>query len=148
MKLIRIILAGAVFAAALPVQAQFAKSEDAIKYRKAALTVLANHFSRIGAVTKGAPYNKEEVIANATLIETVSKLPWEAFVAGSDAGDTKAKPEIWSDAAKFKQTAEKLQAETAKLTIAAKSGNLEQIKAAFGAVGQTCKSCHDNFKNK
>ena len=148
MKLIRIALASLVFVAALPAQAQFSKPEDAIKYRKSAMTLMSTHFSRIGAVVKGAPYNKDEVIANAALVETMSKLPWDAFVAGSDTGETKAKPDIWTDSAKFKQSAEKLGAEVVKLSAAAKSGNLEQIKTAFGAVGQTCKSCHDNFKNK
>ena len=36
--------------------------------------------------------------------------------------------------------------EVSKLDVAAKSGNLEQIKSAVGAVGQSCKACHDNFR--
>ena len=43
----------------LPVAAQYAKPEDAIKYRKATFTVIANHFSRIGAMINGkAPAKK------------------------------------------------------------------------------------------
>ena len=34
----------------LPAQAQFAKPEDAIKYRKASFTVMAAHFGRLGAM--------------------------------------------------------------------------------------------------
>ena len=34
-----------------------------------------------------------------------------------------------------------------KLQAATKTGNLDQIKAAFGPVGQACKACHDNFRN-
>lgn len=40
----------------------------------------------------------------------------------------------------------KLREETIKLVAAAKSNDLDQLKAAFGAVGQTCKACHDNFR--
>jgi cytochrome c556 len=33
----------------------------------------------------------------------------------------------------------------AQLVAAGKSGNLDQIKAAAGAVGKSCKACHDDF---
>jgi cytochrome c556 len=129
--------------------AEFAKPEDAIKYRKSAFTLMANHFSQIGAVVKGEkPFNAAEVASNAALVETLAKLPWAAFTPGSEAGDTKAKPEIWKESDKFKAAAEKLQAETVKLNAAAKSGDLAQVKAAFGGVGQSCKACHDAYKNK
>jgi cytochrome c556 len=42
---------------ALPAAAQFAKPEDAIKYRKASFTVMSAHFGRVGAMAAGrAPY--------------------------------------------------------------------------------------------
>jgi cytochrome c556 len=36
----------------------------------------------------------------------------------------------------------------AHLNSVAKSGNLDQIKAAFGPVGQACKACHDDFRKE
>ena len=39
--------------------AQFAKTEDAIKYRAATFTVMGNHFSRIGAVIYSSYCSKE-----------------------------------------------------------------------------------------
>jgi cytochrome c556 len=38
--------------------------------------------------------------------------------------------------------------EVAKLDAAAKTGNVDQIKVAFGAVGQSCKACHDAYRAK
>jgi cytochrome c556 len=58
----------------------------------------------------------------------------------------RAKAEVWSDGAKFKAAADKMVAEVAKLDAAAKSGNLDQLKAAAGAVGSSCKACHDDFR--
>ncbi|HYC41839.1 MAG TPA: cytochrome c, partial [Noviherbaspirillum sp.] len=81
-------------------------------------------------------------------IETMSRLPWSAFPAGSDLQNSKAKPEIWKEQDKFKAGAEKMQQEVAKLSTAAKSGDLNAVKSAFGNVGQSCKSCHDNYRNK
>ena len=93
-------------------QAPFAKMEDAIKYRKNALFVMSQHFGRLGPVVKGErPYDKDEVAKNAAIAEQMSHLPWAAFVAGSDKGDTRAKPEIWTDAAKYKAAVEKMQQE-------------------------------------
>ena len=58
----------------------------------------------------------------------------------------KQPPVVWTEPAKFKEGSEKLQAETAKLNAAAKTGNLDAIKTAFGAVGQSCKACHDVYR--
>jgi cytochrome c556 len=134
-----------VFAA--PAMAQFQKPEDAIKYRKASFTVMGAHFGRIGAMASGrAPFDAAIAAENAAIVETMSKLPWVAFGAGTDKGDTRALPAIWSEQAKFKEGADKMQAEVGKLAAAAKTGNLDSVKAAFGAAGQTCKACHDNFR--
>ena len=36
--------------------------------------------------------------------------------------------------------------EVGKLNAAAKTGNLDQIKASFGEAAKTCKACHDHFR--
>lgn len=148
-KITTMALAGALLALAGVSNAQFAKPEDAIKYRKASFTVMASHFGRIGAMVNGqAPFDAAAAANNAQLVETMAKLPWAAFGPGTDKGETKAKPEIWSDAAKFKGHSDKLVAESAKLSAAAKGGNADAIKAAFGGVAATCKACHDDFRSK
>ena len=143
------VLAAAAITLSAPAAAQFAKLEDAIKYRKASLTVMAAHFSRIGAMANGrAPFDAKLAAENADIVAAMSKLPWAAFTEGSEAGDTKAKPEIWKEPAKFKAGADKLQAEATKLAVAAKTGNLDNLKAAFGPAAETCKACHDAYRNK
>jgi cytochrome c556 len=129
--------------------AQFAKAEDAIKYRKAAFTVMGTHFARIGAMVQGkAPFDAKLAAENAELVASLSKLPWAAFGEGTDLGDTKAKPEVWKDQAKFKAAAEKMQLEASKLAQAAQTGKEDAIKAAFSATGGSCKACHDDFRSK
>jgi len=132
---------------AAPAMAQFQKPEDAVKYRKAVMTIMGNHAGRLGAMANGrVAFDAKAAADSAALLETLSRLPWEAFVAGTDKGETRAKPEIWTEQAKFKEGADKLQAETAKLSAAAKTGNLDSVKTAFGSVGQTCKACHDAYQ--
>ncbi|MEA9599542.1 cytochrome c [Polynucleobacter sp. AP-Sanab-80-C2] len=150
MKLQKIILASTAVVLAIGAGAaiaQFQKPEDAIKYRQSTFTVIGNSFGKIGAVVKGeAPYNKDEVAKNAAIVAMLSTLPWQAFGLGTEGG--KAQSDIWSDNAKFKAASEKMQLAAVDLNKAAQSGDLESIKKAFGAAGQTCKGCHDDFRKK
>ena len=134
--------------ASLPAYAQFQKPEDAIKYRQSAFTVLGTHFGRIAGMAAGrVPFDAKAAADNAVIVSEMSKLPFAAFAEGTDKGmPHRAKPEIWKEAAKFKAAGEKMQAEIAKLDAAAKSGSLDAIKAAVGAVGGSCKACHDDFR--
>ena len=56
------------------------------------------------------------------------------------------KPNVWSERAKFDAAARAMQDEAAKLAVAARANNLDQLKAAFGATAATCKACHDDFR--
>ena len=146
-KILSLILAAVAVALALPAAAQFAKPEDAVKYRKASFTVMGAHFGRVGAMVSGrAPFDAKVAAENVELVAELAKLPWAAFGEGTDKGETRAKPEIWKETAKFKEASDKFQAETVKLQAAAKTGNFDMIKTAFGATGASCKACHDNFR--
>lgn len=129
-------------------QAQFAKPEDAVKYRQSALQLIASHFGRMQPVMKGqVPYDAAAIKANVELLKTLSVLPWAGFVEGSQAG-TSAKPEVWSDAAGFKAAQSKFEGAVDKLAVAANSGDLDRVRAAFGDVGASCKACHDSYRVK
>lgn len=129
--------------------AQFAKAEDAIKYRKNALFVMQQHFARVGAMVAGkAPFDAKAAADNAAVAEYMAKLPWAGFGPGTETGDTKARPEIWREHARFDELAQKMQAEMGKLVAATKTGNLDAIKPAFQAAGNSCKACHDDFRAK
>ncbi len=136
---------------AFPASAQsFQKPEDAIKYRRSVMTLQGAHISALGAMANGrVPFDAQVASRHAEVLALVSTLPWNAFaVPGSDKGETRAKPEVWSEPAKFKGHADKLQAETAKLAAAAKTGNLDNLKASFGSTAGTCKACHDDFQKQ
>lgn len=137
-------------AMAAPASAQFAKPEDAIKYRQSALSVMGTHFGRLGAMANGkVPFDAKAAADNAAVVSEMAKLPWAAFGTGTDkGGNTKAKPEIWTEQAKFKEGGDKLILESGKLAAATKTGNLDALKTAFAATAETCKSCHDGFRNK
>lgn len=148
-KLATLILASAAATLSVPAMAQFAKPEDAIKYRQSSLFVMQQNFARVAAMAAGrVPFDAKVAAESADVAAYMSKLPWVAFGDGTDKGaPTKAKAEIWTDKAKFNEYAEKMQGDMNKLNAAAKTGNLDSIKAAVGAVGGSCKTCHDAFRS-
>lgn len=147
LSLAALILAGC--ATAFPAVAQFAKPEDAIKYRQGAMQVMGAHFGRLGAMANGkVAFDPKTAAENAAVVEFMSKLPFAGFVEGTDKGETRAKPAIWAERDKFNAGATKMQEEVAKLNVAAKSGSLDQIKSAFGAAGKACKACHDDYRKE
>jgi cytochrome c556 len=96
-----------------------------------------------------APFDAKVAAENAEIVATMAKLPWAGFGPGTDKGaPTKAKAEIWSEQVKFREAGEKTMAETAKLAAAAKTGNLDALKAAFGATAGSCKACHDAYRGQ
>ena len=135
--------------ASMPAAAQFAKPEDAIRYRQSGMIMMATHFGRVAAMANGrVPFDAKAAADNAELATIMSKLPYAGFVEGSDKGNTKALPKIWTENEKFRVAAAKLQEEMAKLNVAAKTGNIDTIKAAVGPVGQACKACHDDYRKE
>ena len=147
-KALRLFVAAtAVLAVPLVAYAQFSKPEDAIKYRKAAFTLMGAHFSSLGAVVKGArPFDAADVQKQAALVNSLAGLPWSAFGPGTEKGDTRALPQIWSNAEKFKAAQQAFEKAAAELNQAAQTGNEATFKTAFAATGKTCKGCHDDFR--
>lgn len=136
-------------ATAMSVHAQ-AKPEDSILYRQGIFKAQRWNLLPMAMMVQGKmPYDQAAFLSRAQRLEQLSHMAWEGFGAGTDKGaPTKAKAEIWSDAAGFKKAQDAFQAETPKLVAAAQSGNMDQIKAAFSGVVKTCDNCHDNFRSK
>jgi len=130
------------------VYAQFASTDDAIAYRKAAMFMISQHFKRMGAVVQGkADYDKPSFAANAAVVRMLATLPWEAsLVPGSDKGQTTLNSAVFSKTDDFKAIARGFEAAAAKLEASAQSGNMDEIKAQFGAVAGSCKACHSVYR--
>ena len=134
------------------------KPEDAIHARQSIMRVMGLTFGPLAHMAQGkTPYNKKEFVAGALRLESVWEMkPTQYFLPGTDkaifgsgiAEYTKAKPEIWSEPAKFKKAAENASEAIAKLAQAARSGDESAMKSAAGSVGKACKGCHDDFHAK
>ena len=86
--------------------------------------------------------------ANAAKLEQLELAFVKMFPAGSDKGDTKALPTVWSDTAGFEAASKGADAAYTQLATAAASGDLAQLTTAFGATGKACGACHEKFRAK
>jgi len=130
--------------------AQFAKPKDAIEYRQSVMTIIGHHIGQMGAVVTGKkPYESQEFSHNATIVEMLSTLPWQAFMTpGTDKGKTALRSSAFREKDKFMAKAKTLEAEIRKLVKAADEDDFNAVKAQFGEVGKSCKSCHDDYRSR
>lgn len=123
-------------------------AEDAIKYRQAVFTAFRWHFGAMGAMVRGkVDYDAEQFAHHATQFAALTRMPKEGFIEGSDFGDTAAKAELWDNMDDVSQRFDQLMKDADTLA-AASGGSLDDVKGAFGAVGKSCKGCHDNYREK
>jgi cytochrome c556 len=134
------------------------KPEDAIQTRQAGYKFMAWNMGKIKAqVEAPETFNKDQVVAAAKAIAGIATSGMGAlYLPGTDKEvngvPTKAKPELFADlssgAVKVKKFAGDLVKESAELVKVAEGGDAAAVKAQFGKLNGTCKSCHDDFKMK
>jgi cytochrome c556 len=86
-------------------------------------------------------------VEQAAKLKTLEAAFIKLFPAGSDK-DTKALPAVWTDWAGFQAASKNADAAFDKLAVAAGSGNMEALTAAFADAGKACGACHDKFRAK
>jgi len=136
-------------AIALPVGAQFSKPDSAVKYRQSVFNVMNNHMGRINTQLKSATPNVQVIQSSAGVVETLSKLPWDAFAPNTEfVANTNALPALFKNEAKIKELADKMQDEAVKLNAIAKTGDVKAVRTQFGALAKSCDNCHDDYRAK
>ncbi|MFA6614543.1 MAG: cytochrome c [Hydrogenophaga sp.] len=133
--------------AAMAQSQTFASPDDAIKFRQATLKELQQNFKVIADMANGrAAFDAAKADSSAARAAELIKQPWVGFGPGTEGG--KAQPLVWQEQDKFKAAAARAEEEVGKLAVAAKTGNIDAIKAAVGAAGGSCKACHDDFRRR
>jgi cytochrome c556 len=88
------------------------------------------------------------IVPQAAKLKELEMAFVKLFPAGSDKGDTKALPTVWSDMAGFQAADKAANAAYDKLATAASSGDLAATTAAFGETGKACGACHEKYRAK
>lgn len=144
----RVLLTIALAMAALPAAA--ATPQQLIEQRQANFKQIGKAFKGVSDALKQSPADVAVMKANAATLEALSqKLPtWFPRGTGKETGvKTEAGPAIWAKPAEFKAAADKFAAAARGLRLAS-AGDPAQIAPAAGALGATCKGCHESFRVK
>ena len=124
-----------------------ADDEAAIKYRQSVMKAVGGHMGAIASIVKGQVDYTDQLVSHARALRDLSEMVGKAFAQRTEGGDTRAKPEIWTMSAEFDQKVKNLQNATAAFLGAAETG-VDGAKAKMGAVGDACKGCHEDFREK
>lgn len=121
--------------------------KDAVEERERLMKAYKKDFGLIGKMVKGeTPYDAAALQAAADSLDANAGKPWVHYTPESANEKSEAKAEVWSKPDEFKKEIDKFTAATAALKTAAAAGNLDAVKKPVGDVGQSCKSCHDAFR--
>jgi cytochrome c556 len=128
-------------------------AKRAIDERKAIFTLIGANFRPIGEQLQGrASLSDADARKRAERVAFLAVLSSEAFSEVSNVGDpgTRAKPEIWSRRAEFDKSVAEFVKRTQTLSqvVATQGTGSAAFKAAAGAVGESCKACHDDYRSK
>ena len=118
---------------------------DAIQQRQALMKSNGAQAGTLNKMVKGeTPFDAAAAkAAFETIAQNITTFP-TLFPAGSDVGETKAGPAIWTDKAGFEAAAAKLKADAT--AAAASATTLDALKAAFPTVGADCGACHQAYR--
>jgi cytochrome c556 len=131
---------------------QAPKPEALIKWRQSAFQVVAWNAGRIKASLDGG-YNKDQVLKSASVIAAIANSGLSSlFAAGTETGkgwhDTTARPELFTNTAKFAELGGEFGKDANELVRLVSSGaDAAAVRDQFGKLQHTCKSCHDEFRN-
>lgn len=115
-------------------------------------------FETIGRAFKGVqdqlkrnPVNWVAVRNTSAVLAALASRAKTWFPAGSGPQHgvkTDALPAAWTNRAELDRQADRFAAAANSLAAAAELGDVNRAKAAFRVTGESCKSCHDQFRKR
>ena len=128
---------------------QAAEPENYIKYRQSIMKAMAGHSGSSGQILRGlVDAQPGELAFHADALARLNADLLRLFPEGSDFGETEALPKIWEDPAGFTQKAKDAANATANFAKAAQGDDAAAMATAYKAVGESCKGCHQNYRER
>ena len=124
-------------------KAVFERREDTMKRMGRSL------FLGVGRVVKGtSAHGPDSVTAAETVASNARTLDRTLFLSGSDVAESKIKPAIFGAGDHVDQLIAAVQAATAQLVPAVRTGEKAAIAAAYTAAANACNACHTEFRKE
>lgn len=147
-KSLKTIIAATLMTAALGLTACSSPTHPDVKARQDIMKNYGDAMKIMGGMVKepdtfDAPVFQDQ----AAFLAKDAKSPWNHFENTEAVGN--ATEAVWSNTDDFRIKSEDFQQATAELNeVALTATSAEDITPAFGAVGKSCKSCHDDYQVK
>ncbi|HEX8988422.1 MAG TPA: cytochrome c [Rhodocyclaceae bacterium] len=119
-----------------------------VAHRRAAFKNLLKDFEPIGVMMREDRYDATQFKLHADAVLAERDVPWQYFKPDTLYPPSKAKPDVWSDAAGFEAARKKFMDATDQLAAAAKAPDEKKARAAFEAVQGACQDCHKVYKQR
>ncbi|MFT4046819.1 MAG: cytochrome c [Solimonas sp.] len=144
--------ASLLFASACSSQSDLAPEiKQAMEARHEGFEAIGDAMKKIGDTLKGGGQLNPELAAAAKKINELAPQTKTWFPAGSgpETGRrTGAKAEIWAQPELFAEKRDAFIAAAGKLAALADANDAAGFAAQVGELGQTCKGCHETFREK
>ncbi len=125
------------------------QAEAVITFRQSLLQLLASNMGPLGAMAKGdIPMNADVIGKNAGRINYLSAMMHDYFALDTSNYDieTAAKEKIWANQEDFSSKIDDLVEASANLQKIVENNQENNFRKGIGAVGASCKACHDEYK--
>ncbi len=121
-----------------------AASEGQVDYRQHVMESIGGHMQAAVDIVRQKVSMRDQLPLHVHALAETAGIVHTLFPAGSDGGH--ALPAIWEHPDDFAAKVKALEEATASLSEVVDSGG--EVGPALQKVGQACKSCHDDYKEK
>lgn len=124
-----------------------AQDADAvITYRKSVMQGFRVHNGAVRSIQEGVVSYSDHLLSHALSIQSLANMLSDLFPEESSTGETRALPAIWENSIGFGEKISATQSASDDFVNAIRSGNNDAIEDARSSLGQTCGSCHGDFR--
>ncbi|MCA1790817.1 MAG: cytochrome c [Thioalkalivibrio sp.] len=121
-------------------------AEVTIDYRQGLMRALGGNMAATAAiVVDGAPFRDNLSTHTRYIADATGDIP-ALFPEDSDFGETDALPSVWEDVEKFAELSRENHEAALALHEAAEQGDDAVIMSRFRSLGESCRSCHEDFR--
>ena len=121
-------------------------SEGDVDYRHYSMEAIGGHMQAIVKILRQEVPHSEHLSLHANAIADMARIAPDLFPEGSQGRE--ALPAIWEQPEDFAERLDDFHSAAEAFKKAAASGDPAMIGSAIGGLGQSCKDCHDSYREE
>lgn len=143
-----VLIGGCVVLAACGGEVEDTRPGQPVKTRQTAFKEILKAFEPMGKMLRSDRYDANQFIQLAEQLQARQEAPWAHFGPDTQYPPTKAKAAVWEQPQRFEEEKQAFLAASEALLAATQTRQEAVVKKAYDRTYETCKSCHQTFKEK